>query len=110
MKPETRAFIEELKLKLKLEKMHQSNLIDFNNYFKYSGKIETSNLTPKVKKVINEVKIYNINNSKENLIIDYYHRNSNSPLHIIAEDLNVAVATIRKVLSKHFENNLIKKS
>ena len=40
MKKETRAFIQECKQEQEFKKRYKANFIEFDNYFKYSGKIE----------------------------------------------------------------------
>ena len=102
-------FIIEMKQQQFLNKLYKQNTIKLDNYFKYSGTIEKPKIKVKIERVINSVQIYNVNITKEELVVEYYYRNSNSSLQLIAEDLNISPATVRKVLSKHFENNLIKK-
>jgi len=102
-------FIIEMKQQQFLNKLYKQNTIKLDNYFKYSGTIEKPQIKTEVKRIINNVNIINVTKKDSNLVLDHYYQNSNSPLQILAKKLNLSTATVRKILSKHFENNLIKK-
>tara|TARA_R100000789_G_scaffold87379_1_gene83806 strand:- start:94 stop:450 length:357 start_codon:yes stop_codon:yes gene_type:complete len=108
MNKDIKAWIQELKQIQMLNEMYKKQVIELDNYFKYSGAVESSTLKKEIK-IINNTKIYSISGSGEDKIINHYYRCSNITLEDISENLGVSVGTIRKVLTKHFENLKIKK-
>ena len=98
-----KTFIAEVKEMKMLNDVYKKGIIELDDYFKHSGKIESPVIKTEIT-TINEVKIYNVSLNDEDKIIDYYYRCSNTTLEDISENLRVSVGTIRKVLTKHFEN------
>ena len=82
--------------------------ITADQLWKYSGKTEPPKLNIE-KELYGGISIYKISRH-EDLVIDYYFRNSNSTLITIAEDLGIDISLISKILNKHFDNLKIKKN
>ena len=70
-------FIIEMKQQQVLNKLHKKHIVEFDNYFKYSGAIENTKIKVKIKRIISGVKIYNVTKKTSNLVLNYYYKNSN---------------------------------
>jgi len=95
------AFVAEIKQMKMLNEMYKANIIEFDNYFKYSGKTEPPKL--KVETVSTTPMIYKVS-KYDHMVIDYYFKNSDTKLTTIAEDLGINVSLVRKILNNYFDN------
>ena len=79
MNKDIKAWIQELKQIRMLNEMYKKQVIELDNYFKYSGEVEPPKFKKEMK-IINDTKIYSISGSGEDKIINHYYRCSNISL------------------------------
>ena len=101
MKNEIRNWIDEIKQMKNLDEIQKRQVINFNNYFKYSGKIEEE-------KKVKEFKINKIESKKivtNDPIVQFYFDNPGYTLEEVGRVFEVKENTVKKRLNKYFKNN-----
>ena len=98
MNENIRAWIDEIKQIERLNEIQKKRIIEFDNYFKYSGKIEKEKKGHekflKAKKIITN-----------DPVVEFYFENSEYTIKEIAGIFGMTDNAIRARLNKHFDNN-----
>jgi|6_EtaG_2_1085325.scaffolds.fasta_scaffold190320_2 3-hydroxy-3-methylglutaryl CoA synthase len=100
MNEDIKNWVNELKIINDLNKEHKKKFINFNNYFKYSGKVEEE-------KKEEEFEI-NIIKSKKIIVYDdvvqFYFDNPNYTIEEIAKVFKIGNGTVRGRIDRYFNN------
>ena len=113
-------FIAEVKQHRYLKKLFKQNTIEFDNYFKYSGKTidevdptvgmrveeaRSLRLAYESQKLKNGKKVHTILNNTDSLIVDYFYRNPNKTMTQMAEDLGIGIHRIKKTMNRNLDRS-----
>jgi hypothetical protein len=106
MKKISRTFIEEIKQLNTLDKIYKEKIINFNDYFKYSGKVEK----------YKPIKEFACNQpipialKSNDPVIRFYYKNSDLSFTKIGKKLGVSYGTVKKKLDEHYKQLKLKRN
>ena len=97
----TRAFIDECKQDKRLKEIYKERFIEFDNYFKYSGKIEESKPQIEWKKYRENIKL-----STDDPIVNFYFNNPGYTLDEIGVVFKIHGGTVSSKIETYLKNKI----
>ena len=101
MNENIKIWIDEIKQIEKVHEIQKKQLIQFDNYFKYSGGVEEYKKEQKWEK--NKAKAIKVNSSDP--IIKFYFKNPNYTINEIGDVFKCSGSRVRTIISNYLSNN-----